>query len=104
MFRNNSVEELTKRIKLLDDFKSKESKDFLSLFDYCKKLENRLNKVDLKFLEQLKFTGKINLNEIINDMKKELDKYKKDIISEAEKMDLIIVNEVNDRLKRRLKM
>ena len=63
-----------------------------------------MDKVDLKFLEQLKFTGKINSNEIINDMKKELDKYKKEIISEAEKMDLIIVNEVNDRLKRRLKM
>ena len=70
MFRNNSVEELTKIIKLLDDFKSIESKDYLSLFDYCKKLENRLDKVDLKFLEKFKFTGKINSNGIINDMKK----------------------------------
>ena len=96
ILNENKWEEINKNIKIMLDFKKKGTNDFSTMNDRINKQDSRLDKIDLKLSD-----GLINNNDkdYINNT---INKMKKNVIEEYEKINLVSINNYEENLTKKI--
>ena len=96
ILNGNKWEEIDKNIRIMLDFKKKGTNDFSTMNDRINKQDSRLDKIDIKLSD-----GLINNNdkEYINNT---VNKMKKNVIEEYEKINLVSINNFEENLTKKI--
>ena len=98
IIKENNWKEISNNLKTLNDFRKKGLNDFSSMNERLNKLDTKLDKIDLKFLE----IDKLNLGKDEKKLNNIIEKMKNKIMDDIEKVNLVNSTSIEDNITKKI--